>query len=517
MTATHGLDERNLIPRWRRFGDAVRSGELDALPSVDGRHKEPTPNQDLHEAVSAFTARPGLHTASDLVTQAAVANSRHEVALKAARKILDGRASKPLRELSSLLLSNPDQGQPSIDNIPAEFDRNETIARAAKLKAVVRSEPRNAIRWTDLALAHLNLGAASKAERNIRTAVSLEPLNRFVLRSAVRLYVLIDEPETAHHLLTRDVRALNDPWLRAAALATATLIGKPPSNIRASRQILESGRHPAWHLSELAGQLATLELNSGQLRKAKRTMRTALIDPTENAVAQAEWASQHGVDALGKIDLERPHSFEARALAYRQSGKFAEGIRAGLHWQADQPFDPSPAVFVSYLASVATQDYYLGELAAKQGLIANQHHGLLRNNLVFALANQGKVAEAREQLEHILRPALGLREASTLVATKGLVAFRGGDPITGRRLYAQAVDELVALNDRDVAALAAVFWAREELLLGSHEAATAIVRALELSQRSPSQEVHLWRDRLMQMAAQNVTLATPPTLTPLEP
>jgi hypothetical protein len=46
----------------------------------------------------------------------------------------------------------------------------------------------------------------------------------------------------------------------------------------------------AWHLGELAAAIATREIEGGGDKLGKKLMRTALIDPTENVLAQAEWA-----------------------------------------------------------------------------------------------------------------------------------------------------------------------------------------------------------------------------------
>lgn len=504
MTALHDRDDRDVIPRWRDFGTAIESGELDPVGHA-APPSAPQPAHDLHEATAAFERDPGLHTAGDLVGQATVLGLQNTQTLDAARFVLEDAGAGALRELASALLSGHESNH--LDRLPAPFDWRATVRRAAKLKNIVRAEPRNAVRWTDLGLAHLNLGATTLAERNIRTALALEPLNRYVLRSAVRLFVLLDDPETAHHFLNRHPAALNDPWIRAADLATTEVLGRPPTKLRATKQILESGRWAPWHFSELAGQLATTELRSGQIRQAKRTMRRALLDPTENAVAQAEWASQHGIDPPTEGALEAPRSFEARALASAQAGDLEAAIAAARGWQSDQPFDPAAAVFVSYLASVGVEDYELGEQSAKQGLIANAHHGLLRNNLVFALASQGKLTEAREQLALIPSPETGSREGATLTATRGLVAFRSDDAPLGRRLYDDAVSRLEGRRETDVAALAAMIWAREELNAHSPEASNIAARALELAKRAPTPEVQLWRHRLLLLLEQNSSTA----------
>ncbi len=164
-------------------------------------------------------------------------------------------------------------------------------------------------------------------------------------------------------------------------------------------------------------------------------------------------------------------------------------------WQSDQPFDPRAAVFVSYTAAVGLEDYEVAQAAAEQGLIANPHYALLRNNLVFSLASQGKIMEAEEHLSQVEVPARGTREHATLTATRGLVAFRAGELARGRALYAEAQSELLSLRERDLAALAGMMWAREELHRGTPEATSAISRAMDLAKGIRAPEVIIWRDR----------------------
>ena len=80
MTAFHGADDRNLIPRWREFGDAVRSGELDSTaPNTELLTTERQDNSaELREAADAYTNSPGVHSAGDLLTQAVLRHAHDD-------------------------------------------------------------------------------------------------------------------------------------------------------------------------------------------------------------------------------------------------------------------------------------------------------------------------------------------------------------------------------------------------------------------------------------------------------
>lgn len=499
VTAIHPDEPRDVIPRWRDFGATVEGGELDPVPSHDPLVVR-EPNRVLREPVEAFEATPGLYTAGDLVSRAFVIGAESPSVIAAARYIWEAEDAGTVREIAAQILGlSSATGAPSA---PAPFEWDYTVARVRKLKAILSDEPRNAVRWTDLALAHLKLGAVAAARRDIQNALTLAPGNRYVLRSAVRFYTLVDEPETAHRVLTRDRSVLEDPWILAAELATTELLGVSPTSVRAKRRLVESGTHAPWHVSELASQLATTELRAGGLKQAKRTMRKALVDPTENAVAQAEWASRLGMDPPREELLRRPNSFEARALASAQGGRLTQSLEAAKRWQADQPFDPSAATFVSYLAAIGLMDYAEAERAARQGLIANPANGTIRNNLVFALASQGKTAEATKEMTLMPDASAGTREEGTRVATRGLVAFRGGDPVQGRALYREAQRILSRARESDAASLAALMWAREEIHSSAPDSEVVVREAVDLAKNSKADEVHLWLKRIRESAVE---------------
>jgi len=280
--------------------------------------------------------------------------------------------------------------------------------------------------------------------------------------------------------------------------------------MRRARKILDdSGAYAPWHLAELASQIATTELRAGRVKPAKRLMRLALVQPTDNALAQAEWASANGL-TIEPVSLDVPRTYEARALRHFHAGDWQRASRAGLDWLADQPFAQEAAQFTSYVASVGAQDWQAAEHAARTGLVANPGNDMLRNNLAFALANQGRPEEAQQQLDHVASAQLEPREHAVMGATRGLVLFRRGLASQGREAYEQAVTALAGLQQRDLAALANAFWAREEILAGTDEAAHAVHAAAKRIRNSRAPEVRLWTERLAELLAGRAVAAVLP-------
>lgn len=494
MTAAGTPANRDVVPRWRPFGSTVRSGETAPVAELES----PAPTPDLSEPEDAFRRWPGQHTASDLVGSALSCGVRNKAALEAARHLLDlpGTAQNAVDMATALLLQTAGSLSPAIDQDEPRIDFAEVRERAHLLRRIVRAEPRNAIRWADLALAHTVLGHPQKAEREIRIALDIAGPHRFLMRAAARLYVHMDRPDAAHDLLVAEPGVLDDPWLAAAEIATATLAGTALKQMkRAHRMLDDSGRHAPLHLAELASQVATTELRAGHAKQARRLMRLALIQPTDNALAQAEWASAHGL-SIEPVNLDVPRTYEARALRYSHVGDWKAASDAGLDWLADQPFAHEAAQFTSYVASIGAEDWEVAEQAARIGLVANPDNHMLRNNMAFALANQGRTQEAEDYLRYVPGPELAPRERAVLEATRGLVLFRQGRLAEGREAYGHAVATLAGLKEGDLAALANIFWAREETLAGTEQAASAIVSAVERVRTTQAPEARLWAQRL---------------------
>ena len=501
MTAIPGSHTRDLLPRWRPFGLSVRTGELASLRGPGPQAQLPGVAVDLGEAAASFMAAPGPHTAGDLLGRAALVGPGalgHPEVRAALEFVERGRGEGELVAIARFLRAG-DGGDSSL-LAPAPFDKEGMRHRAAALRRVVSTEPRNAIRWADLALAHVNLGALDAAKREMQTAVALSTDNRYVLRAAARFYMLLGEQDRAHRLFTVDPAVIGDPWLHATELAVAQSAGRSSRFVRRARDVVDQRLFAPWHVSELAGELATAELRAGNARQARKYMRAALLDPTENTVAQAEWAAvRHGTQPPEESALSAPLSFEARARLHLQDERYADAATEAELWHNDQPFALEPAVFSSYVTSVGTQEFDRAILAARQGLVANPDSAVLRNNLAFALANRGDLSDAAEELRKagvVADP----HEYAVLTATRGLVAFRLGNHEEGRALYRDAVELLRARRENDHAALAALMLAREEVLAGTDQASAAYQAAEAAAGRSTSKDVRLWRDRLQRLA-----------------
>ncbi|WP_205683935.1 hypothetical protein [Cryobacterium aureum] len=320
----------------------------------------------------------------------------------------------------------------------------------------------------------------------MRTALSLAPESRFVLRSATRFYIHIEDPEQANFILQRSERLRSDPWLLAAELSTSQLAFGKFNNERAARELLISDNLSPHSLSELASALATNEIRSGRDSRAKKLFAIALTAPTENAVAQAASVAEHGDIQIAPELLTIERGFEARAINNSRSGAWDLAAKEGQDWQFDQPFALEPALFTSYAAAIGTANFQLAYDVAVNGLRTHPYDAMLHNNAAFALGNLDRPAEAREHLT-FAHDTDDDEDSYVHRATLGLILFREGNPTGGREKYLSAIEALIATK-KEMAAVATVLWAIEESLVQSDVAKESKGLAGEAVRRFPSPE-----------------------------
>lgn len=466
MTATRGLDERFVVPRWRSFAMTLSVGEL-ATPREEGEAAGTHPREhDLD--LDLFDSDPGLYLASDLLGRVILGSADAVEALPVSDYVLrNSRSTKEQRRLATaaqaLAAGDPVPLDPSLD--PEPVTNAGVIVQL--MRTSLRENPRNPVRWMDLALAQTNTGKLEKARRSVQTALDLAPANRFILRSASRFFLHIGDPERAQSLVFPIAQHMHDPWLLAAEIAASDVLGSSSRLIVRARQRMRTGSYAPDQVSEMACAIACREFEAGQDKPAKKLLARALEWPTENAVAQAEFEARRGMFNLPEEILSREGAFEARAVDFGSRSQWHEAVRYAKKWQQDQSFASDPAMYLSYVASVCLEDYQSAADAAQVGLTANPGSAMLANNRAFALVNIDKVGEAATLLDRYPLSTFDDSDRAVQTATRGLIAFRQGDSAQGRDLYREAFSVAAGAGRLDQAAFAAAYWAREEVRLGS--------------------------------------------------
>src|SRR5204863_3436705 len=120
---------------------------------------------------------------------------------------------------------------------------------------------------------------------------------------------------------------------------------------KAGRDFLSKSDILPFHTSELAGALASLEMEAGKQRNANKLFRHSLKNPTENALAQAVWASKRtGLGQVNVTILENAHANEALTLNEFNQGNWQKVIVQAGKWAQDEGFSARPPLLSSFTA-----------------------------------------------------------------------------------------------------------------------------------------------------------------------
>ncbi len=461
-------EDRNVIPRWRSFDQTIKFGELNSTLPVNPPKYE-FGSDFLAEKKSSWLKHRTVGHASDLVG-AALTLGREAEATEAAEYLINSNAmvSPWARELAKRVLG----GSKGLANVLETTASTSGIlyGKIRKLRRNLKVESKDPITWVELSLMYITLGLENQAERCMIIALELAPTNRYVLRSACRLWLHIGNSERAHDVVVKAETCRYDPWLLAAEIAISNVNNKTPKFVKTARGLITSQRYSYHHTSELASALATLELGAGRLKTSKKLFDISLKQPTENSIAQVAWASNHHPRIRFVVhNTEHLNAFEAESWINYQNGEWEQAIVQCESWLYDQMFSSWPSAFGSYVSGTALENYDKCIWFSKQGLVANPKDFTLLNNLAFGYINQGNINEGKKALSNINRTGLSNQESIVLNATEGLLAYRSGDSILGNHLYLEARNKAnrLGVDGYKLLALATAYHVREELLNNS--------------------------------------------------
>lgn len=471
---------RKIIPRWRDFLTTAALGQL--APSSAAQPELPFPTASELEAREAWRRHRTLWHALDLLGSAFVIGDTNDEEVQSAATYVSkyGDDCPSIARVLAEKLLNPRREPEVTEAAPEneEMTRREIHLRRLRLQ----SEARNSILWVDLARLYTNLGEKKKAERAIENAYYLASENRFILLAATRFFVHIGEHDRALRILRTNSLSETDPWVTAAEIGVSTFSKASPRLLKSGRRMLSSGDFSEFSTSELASAIATVELDEGNTKGAKKLFKQSLGLPTENSLAQAEWASAQlgNVQAVPQTS-NIPRNYEAKALHAYRLAEWDDAVWNARQWLSDQPFSSRPVGVVSYLYSTILERYEEALRVLKLGLLSNPGDRGLVNNLAFALINLDRLADAESELGKINPTAVDDLSKITLVATRGLLLFRKGFPVQGRNLYLEAISLAKRDQNRHYAALAALYLAIEEIQSDTETKVESLKMAADLA------------------------------------
>lgn len=454
------------------------------------------PVWSFDSVLAEYRERPHAGRAADLLTVASVYAERDARLLDVAKDVAENAKGTPLGELAEGFL----EGDQERHNRSFEPEPIDSRKRLHRLREILIREPRNAIRWVDLAREHLILGQPERARRAITVALQLAPNDRFVLRAATAFFVHQDATDDARSLLERAPRTRHDPWLLASLVAVEDLAKTRQRSGRHALRLLD-GDFPDAQLAELAAALGTVELSAGSERRARQLLRRSVVAANENALAQVEWLSilRNRVFAETSPELV-PRAFEASARRAESEGRWEASIAATRLWIVDQPFSAEAAIFGSF-AACESRDWETCREFVEAGRQSNPDSPTLLNNLAFAEVGAGNFREAVSALERARKLAGAADQRLTLAATEALLLFRIGMVDLGRRRYDTVIRAFAKAHDREHAAKAALMLAQEEAVARSEKLDEAWKRADHLAADLTHAHVRQLHERIARMVS----------------
>ena len=463
MSALEAERKRQVIPRWHTLNRAITAGEL--------RYGVVPITRDFSRGLSALEeAWRSSNTAFDAAefAGAAMTAGMPEIARDAIEVLADGG---PLHRVVA-------------DGLAAhelESDSQADAAHPRTLRAAIRRDVRNSLAWLELGRCQLISGHREAAHKSISVASQLAPSNRYVVRSSACFYVEIGEPDRAAWLLARAVADHDDPWLIAPEIAARHLCGVRSHHLTKKRkQLLQIEGGDWFAFSELAAQIGTIEAENGQSRRAKRLLDAALIDPTENALAQVvaveRWAGAIVPEyRVSEAMMAVSNPSEARAIQAVMDSDFEASTLQAQNWLQDQPFSLDAAEFGSFIAAAGCENWHAAVKFAESGLRVHPRSVGLMNNLAYAQIELGDLDEADRLLGRAELECADERSRAVLSATRGLLEYRKGNRTAGALRYMDAVTLAEKIQEPVVAASAHAMHARET---------GDVIRATEMLQKA---------------------------------
>jgi len=466
------FEERNrlVIPNWRSFSNTAKIGELNGSRKLR-IEKSFTP--DISDLVEDWLENQTIGVAGDLLGTAIVCNRESDPNVIAAAKFIMNNKnyiSKELRDTADLILRNDtDVNQPILDQDNFEaFQEKANLyfiyRRIREIRARLRNNPSNSILWVEMARFYAILGQNEKAERAIKNAMNLSPDNRFVLRSMSRFFVHCGKTDYAHDFIKKLPITKFDPWITATEISLATKRGRYSKFIKQGTSVVNSSNFHPFNISELNSSLGTLEMNSS-FKKSKKFFKDSLINPNDNVLAQAEWASHKNnkLLSINPNDFDVSNTFEANARNSSDQGDWEEAIDYAKMWFLDMPFSRGAIMFGSEIAANNLNNHKEAAYIYKAGITSHPNDPQMLNNLVYSLCLDNNLKEAElflQKFNSIINNTY-TENKICMIATRGLYFYRKGYFDLGDKFYSEAIELAAEKKNQKLANQAFVNYVRE--------------------------------------------------------
>lgn len=474
MAAIIEEKERRVIPNWRSFGTTVALGELNTN-SLNGNA---SPNLSIESYIREFNNNHTVPYAADLISAALVNGfTDNKNVEEAAKFLLDHKYEITISqgELANRILNGPLTSQNTIEDITIRqlndcISNQDFINNIGRLKQHLIKCPYNSIAWVELARCYSVLGQEKKAIQAMKHAVQLSHNNRFVIRSATRLFTHYGELDLAEYVLRHCEMLRKDPWLLSAEVSVNTLKGKVSNLLKRGIEIIDSNNYSPFSTTELAASIATVHLLAGDRKKSRKMFAKSLVSPNDNSIAQIEWvlnSKDKNLFDKNVINIETQHNYEAMAINNFYNNNLIAALNNACQWFCDMPFSKRPVMMGSCIADLLN-NRNLAITFLKKGLISNTSDCQLLNNIAYYYALENNLEEATKYIERIDNKLVGELDRICITATKGLIKFREKDFEGGRELYLRAIESTTITRNKELNYIAILNYTREEIIANSN-------------------------------------------------
>lgn len=471
------LGRRRVIPRWKSAQSSISANEQRAL-------KLP-PSRRLQNWENWRTRLTSKH--NQYPEDPAVFSEYKELSFLIDNQKIETRLPFEIGEISSAKVSDPEAGEEDQNSVGVEYFAAKAIIGREKLairniKNGLASDPNRPLQWAELGRLYLSLGLDEKSEKAMLCAMQLAPSNRYLTRSAARLYVHVDKLDNALNALRSNSRFSKDPWLLAADIAISTISDKTSKFYRLAQTLIESNKFHDADLSELRSALATVEAVNGKHKRARKLFEDSLLSPTENSIAQAQWANEENMlRQFSQEHLSFEGAFEARARQARSEERWDDVLSAAEAWLDEEAYSSHPAAIGSY-PCFTPQQIARSVAMATRGIYSSPSNILLRNNRAVSYIYSGNYPSAVNDL----LTAMSVSDAKAsfhLLATTGLLLYRVGDVKGSQLCYAEAVDRFISKKDLASAVLALLYFIKEQFCAANENSKVELDKVRTIAKR----------------------------------
>lgn len=439
-------ETRNVVPNWRDYNKTARFGEFGSSAAA----AKPIEFFPIDEYVQAWQANQTIPYAGDLIS-AAILNGQqtNPVVLDAARFIVshqDDATGVLIRTARSLITTPAEIAAAAQLTVPQKIERIKNLEESVKKEIQLLKRSRdyccyNPIAYCELARCYVTLGQFEKAKEAMKIAVHLAPGHRYVSRSAARFFLHTHDEERARHIIASNPALQHDPWLLASEIAINTLMNRTSRYIKKGAEMIASKNHTPFSISELSSAIGSIEMMNGNKKKCRSFFKTALENPNDNSLAQAQFLLSKNSDLSFEFgdNAILPNAFEAEAIMAYIADDYSQALVTSVDWIEDMPFTRRPVQFAANIAYSFLKDYDTAIDILDLGLKANPNNPMLLNNKAYACALGGRTEEADGVIQEAKKLAMSDETRVCLIATEGLNEYRKGNVETGKQLYTNAI------------------------------------------------------------------------------